>query len=138
YGDESDRSLVVEGTQGDATLRSFMNWDAIKTNSETQKTMLHWQKLGQFRRNHPCVGAGIHKQLTARPYTFSRTFTKGDYFDSVVIGLDLPLGKKEITVGSVFKNGIKVRDGYSGKTGIVSDGKVSFDTNFSLLLIENQ
>jgi alpha-amylase len=23
-------SLVVEGTQGDATLRSFMNWDAIK------------------------------------------------------------------------------------------------------------
>jgi hypothetical protein len=22
--------LVVEGTQGDATLRSFMNWDAIK------------------------------------------------------------------------------------------------------------
>ncbi|MFV8328366.1 alpha-amylase family glycosyl hydrolase [Flavobacterium sp. ZS1P14] len=138
YGDESDRSLAVEGTQGDATLRSFMNWDAIKTNPETQKTVLHWQKLGQFRRNHPCVGAGIHKQLSAGPYTFSRTFTKGDYSDSVVIGLDLPIGKKEITVGSVFKDGIKVRDGYSGKTGIVSDGKVSFDTNFSLLLIENQ
>jgi hypothetical protein len=30
YGDESARSLVVEGTQGDATLRSFMNWDAKK------------------------------------------------------------------------------------------------------------
>jgi alpha-amylase len=32
YGDESARSLVVEGTQ-DATLRSFMNWDAIKKRS---------------------------------------------------------------------------------------------------------
>jgi alpha-amylase len=46
YGDESARSLVVEGTQGDATLRSFMNWDAIKNNPET-KTLSHWRKLGK-------------------------------------------------------------------------------------------
>ncbi|MFV5699622.1 alpha-amylase family glycosyl hydrolase [Flavobacterium sp. ZT3R17] len=138
YGDESARSLVVEGTQGDATLRSLMNWEDIKTNPETQKTLLHWQKLGQFRKNHPSVGAGIHKQISAKPYTFNRTFTKGNYSDAVVIGLDLPIGKKELSVGSVFKDGVKVRDAYSGKSGIVSDGKVSFDTNFSLLLIENQ
>jgi alpha-amylase len=37
YGDESARSLVVEGTQGDATLRSFMNWDAIKKILRTKK-----------------------------------------------------------------------------------------------------
>jgi alpha-amylase len=30
YGDESARSLEIEGTQGDATLRSFMNWDDIQ------------------------------------------------------------------------------------------------------------
>ncbi|MEY4039031.1 MAG: Alpha-amylase precursor, partial [Bacteroidota bacterium] len=46
YGDESARSLVIEGTQGDATLRSFMNWDDIKKDPTTQKTLAHWQKLG--------------------------------------------------------------------------------------------
>ncbi|MFV5702859.1 alpha-amylase family glycosyl hydrolase [Flavobacterium sp. XS2P12] len=138
YGDESARSLIIEGTQGDATLRSFMNWEAIKSNPETQKTLLHWQKLGQFRKNHPSVGAGIHKQISAQPYTFSRTFSKENYSDTVVVGLDLAIGTKELSVGSIFADGTKVRDAYSGKTGIVSDGKVSFDTNFSLLLIENQ
>jgi hypothetical protein len=72
YGDESARSLVVEGTQGDATLRSFMNWDAIKKILR-QKTLSHWRKLGQ---NHPAIGAGIHKEISAQPYTFSRTYSK--------------------------------------------------------------
>jgi alpha-amylase len=83
YGDESNRSLVIEGTQGDATLRSNMNWDDIQNSPETQKTLLHWQKLGQFRRNHPAVGAGIHHQINAQPYVFSRTFTKDTYNDKV-------------------------------------------------------
>jgi alpha-amylase len=42
YGDESARSLVIEGTQGDATYDLY-EWDAIKSNPETQKTLLHWQ-----------------------------------------------------------------------------------------------
>ena len=29
YGDESQRPLVIEGTVGDATLRSYMNWEAV-------------------------------------------------------------------------------------------------------------
>jgi hypothetical protein len=48
FGDESARSLV-EGTQGDATLRSFMNWDAIKKDPETKKTLSHWRKQ-EFRK----------------------------------------------------------------------------------------
>ena len=44
YGDESDRSLVIDGTNGDATLRSFMNWNAIKTNEKTQKTLFCLKK----------------------------------------------------------------------------------------------
>jgi alpha-amylase len=72
YGDESARSLVVEGTEGDATLRSLMNWEDIESNPETQKALLHWQKLGQFRKNHPSIGAGIHQEITAQPYTFSK------------------------------------------------------------------
>ncbi|HKO78437.1 MAG TPA: alpha-amylase family glycosyl hydrolase [Flavobacterium sp.] len=136
YGDESARSLVVEGTQGDATLRSMMNWDAVNTNAETQKVLLHWQKLGQFRRNHPSVGAGVNAEISTKPYVCSRTFTKGKYSDTVVIGLDLVAGKKEIPVGSAFKEGAKVKDAYSGKLATVLNGKVTVDTEFDIVLLE--
>ncbi|KAG1658309.1 Periplasmic alpha-amylase [Nymphon striatum] len=63
YGDESSRNLTVEGAEGDATLRSYMNWEAIDSIPETQKILAHWQKLGQFRNNHPAIGAGKHKRL---------------------------------------------------------------------------
>ena len=136
YGDESARSLDISGTQGDATLRSFMNWEDIKTNPKTAEVELHWQKLSNFRKNHLAVGAGIHTQITSTPYFFSRTFVKGKRNDAVVIGLDLPNGPKEISVGTIFKNGTKVKDAYSGKTSVVKDGKVSLNTNFSIILLE--
>ena len=136
YGDESARSLDISGTQGDATLRSFMNWEDIKTNPKTAEIELHWQKLSNFRKNHLAVGAGIHTQITSTPYVFSRTFVKGKRNDAVVIGLDLTNGPKEISVGTIFKNGTKVKDAYSGKTSVVQDGKVSLNTNFSILLLE--
>ncbi len=136
YGDETGRSLVVEDTQGDATLRSFMNWDDLKSNTATQKTLLHWQKLGMFRKNHPAIGAGIHSQISEKPYVFSRTFTKGKYNDQVVIGLELNSGKKEIPVGTIFKNGTKVREAYSGKAYTVENGKVILDTDFDIVLFE--
>ncbi|MFM7017624.1 alpha-amylase family glycosyl hydrolase [Flavobacterium sp.] len=132
YGDESGRSLIIEGTQGDATLRSFMNWEEIKTNSLTQENVLHWQKLSNFRKNHPAIGAGIHTKISNVPYVFSRVYAE----DKVVIGLDLIVGKKTISVGKLFKNGTKVKDTYSGKTSIVTDRKVKFDTPFTILLVE--
>jgi alpha-amylase len=138
YGDETARSLVVEGTTGDATLRSFMNWDDLKTKPETQKTLLHWQKLGQFRKNHPAIGAGVHNQISAQPYVFSRTFSKGNSIDNVVVGLDLPIGKKEVSVGTIFKNRTKLKDTYSGKTAVVKDGKVKIDSAFGIVLLEKQ
>jgi alpha-amylase len=136
YGDETGRSLVVDGTQGDATLRSPMNWDDVKSNPETQKILAHWQKLGQFRKNHPSVGAGIHKEISASPYVFSRTYSKNKYADQVVIGLDLPKGKKELSVGDIFKNGAAVKDAYSGKTAKVVNGKVSIDSDSDVVLLE--
>jgi alpha-amylase len=136
YGDETDRSLVVPATEGDATLRSLMNWNDVKSNPETQKTLMHWQKLGQFRKNHPAVGAGIHQEISNKPYVFSRTYSNGKYSDQVVIGLELNKGKKEISVGTIFKNGSKVKDTYSGKTAIVSKGKVTIDSDFDIVLIE--
>lgn len=136
YGDESARSLDLEGTQGDATLRSLMNWDDIKTNSKTKEIALHWQKLSNYRKNHPAVGAGIHSQISSKPYVFSRTYTKEKYSDTVVVALDLQIGQKEISIGTVFKNGIKVKDAYSGKISIVTNGKITFNTNDSILLLE--
>lgn len=136
YGDESARSLDIEGTQGDATLRSDMNWNDIKTNPKTDEVENHWKKLGNFRIHHPAVGAGIHSQISNSPYVFSRTFTKGKFTDKVVIALDLPIGKKEISVGTIFKNGTKVKDAYSGKTTIVKNGNVKLETNFTIVLLE--
>lgn len=136
YGDESARSLDIEGTQGDATLRSFMNWNAVSKDTYTQAVLEHWQKLGTFRKNHPAVGAGIHAQISSAPYVFSRTFSQGNYTDNVVIGLDLPIGQKEITVGTIFKEGAKVKDAYSGKSTVVKNGHIKLDTSFSVLLIE--
>jgi alpha-amylase len=136
YGDESARSLDIEGTEGDATLRSFMNWNDIADNSKTQEVLNHWQKLGTFRSNHPAVGAGKHNQITAKPYVFSRVFTQAEYTDKVVIGLDLPKGEKEIAVGTIFADGTKVKDAYSGKTTVVANGKVNLNTAFGILLLE--
>ncbi|WP_395045213.1 alpha-amylase family glycosyl hydrolase [Flavobacterium sp.] len=137
YGDELARSLEIEDTQGDATLRSFMNWDDLKTNKMTFKLLNHYQKLGQFRRNHLAIGAGIHKQISlGNQYVFGRIYSKDNYNDVVVVGLDLPLGKKEISVENLFKNGTTIKDAYSGKTAIVVDGKVSIDSEFGILLLE--
>ncbi|AWG25078.1 alpha-amylase family glycosyl hydrolase [Flavobacterium kingsejongi] len=136
YGDETARSLEIKDAVGDATLRSFMNWDDIKNNPKTAATLLHWQKLGQFRANHPAVGAGIHALISKAPYVFSRTYSKAQFQDAVVIGLELAKGKKEIPTGTIFKNGTVVRDAYSGKTATVKNGKVTLDTDFTILLLE--
>ena len=136
YGDESARSLIIEGTVGDATLRSNMNWDEIASNEATKAVLTHWQKLGKFRSNHPSVGAGVHKMLSESPYIFERTFAKGTYADAVVIGLDLAAGEKELTVGNVFKDGEEVLDAYSNTKAIVKNNKVALNTPFAIVLLE--
>ena len=136
YGDESARPLEIEGAQGDANLRSNMNWDAIANDAKTNEILNHWQKLGNFRKKHPAVGAGMHQQLNATPYVFSRSYSQGKYSDKVVVGLDLPIGKKEIPVGKIFPNGTKVKDAYSGKTAIIAKGKATLETDFDILLLE--
>lgn len=136
YGDELARSLDIAGTQGDATLRSMMNWDDLKNNQKTKDLNLHWQKLGTFRRNHPSIGAGIHNQISRAPYVFSRIYSNENYTDKVVVGLDLPIGKKEISVGSIFENGTLLIDAYSGKFTTVFNGKISLDSEFGIILLE--
>lgn len=136
YGDESARSLVVEGTVGDATLRSFMNWEDIRSNEETKLILEHWQKLGQFREEHPSIGAGIHQMITQSPYVFYRSYSQDDYTDLVVIGLNLNKGMKDLDVSKVFKEGDLLRDAYSNKLIKVIEGKASVDSEFDIVLLE--
>lgn len=138
YGDESARSLVVEGTQGDATLRSFMNWEGINSEPKTKAVLAHWQKLGQFRAKHPAIGAGMHQMITQQPYVFYRSYKKGNFEDLVVVGLDLPNGEKTIDVSKVFEEGDKLQDAYSGIKTMVKNGKITLNSNANIVLIERQ
>jgi alpha-amylase len=136
YGDETARELELEGAIGDANLRSVMNWNDVQLKKETQDILLHWQKLGTFRKNHPAIGAGIHTKIVDQNYVFSRTYANKEYKDGVVVGLDLPVGKKIISVGTIFANGSKVTDVYSKTKTEVKNGKVTIDSPFAIILLE--
>lgn len=140
YGDETARNLTIEGASGDATLRSFMNWQDIQTNASVnngsvQGLLMHYQKLGKFRSAHPSVGAGIHTMIQESPYYFKREFSTENYSDKVVVGLDLPAGLKEIPLKGIFEDGVMLTDAYSGQVVKVKDGNASIDTNFSIVLL---
>jgi len=135
YGDESDRTLVVPGSVGDATLRSFMNWDDIQQNDSVQQVLEHWGKLGRFRNEHLAVGAGRHLTLATMPYTFARTYNMNGVQDKVVIALDALAGEKELIVKEVFEDGTRLTDAYSGQEGIVAFGKVTINSPYSVVLL---
>ena len=136
YGDESARDLTIENTEGDATLRSFMNWEEIDSLQVTKNILTHWQKLGSFRANHPAIGAGRHKRLSKKPYVFSRTYINENFKDKVVVGLDLPKGKKSLWVKGFFGDGTKLFDTYSETYVEVKNGKVILDNDNDIALLE--
>lgn len=136
YGDELARTLIVEGTNGDATLRSFMNWEDIESNAETGRILQHWQKLGRFRRDHIAVGAGDHTMLSDAPYTFMRRTHHDLTEDIVVIGLEMEAGVKMIGVADAFADGTKIRDAYSGVNSEVKNGQVMIDSDYNIVLLE--
>ena len=135
YGDESARDLSIEGAVGDATLRSFMNWDAIAKNNETKQILEHWQKLGQFRAIHPAIGAGRHQLISEENgLVFSRIRKE----DKIIAGINLSKGNKVLNVSSIFKNGDMVNDFYSNQIMEVKDGKVTLNSAFDIVLLEKK
>lgn len=140
YGDESSRLLFVPGANGDANLRSFMNWNKIGENAELngyriQEVYAHYGKLGKFREKHPAVGAGLHQMISTEPYVFSRTYTMDGQTDKVVVGLDLEPGVKKINVEGVFEDGIKLTDSYSGEKVTVRNGIASLRSDATIVLL---
>jgi alpha-amylase len=131
YGDEIARPLVMEGAEGDANLRSVMNWSSIEE-PETKEILTHWQKLGQFRKSHPAIGLGEHKMLQIEPYFFSRTYEG----DTAIVGLDL-IQDKEITIQlpTPWSNVEKWYDSYSNQSISAQNGTLHIKTNQSTVLL---
>jgi alpha-amylase len=132
YGDELARPLRVEGAEGDANLRSFMNWADLERAGSTRQVLEHWRKLGRFRQAHRSVGAGVHQTHRVEPYVFSRRL-KGS--DRVLVAMGLGAGEVEIPVYGVFAEGAVVRDVYSGALATVEGGVVSVPTVSGLVLL---
>jgi alpha-amylase len=143
YGDELARPLIIEGTQGDATLRSFMNWEDLENNAQTAKVLDYWQRLGQFRARHMAIGAGVHEQISEAPYTFSRVFSEKDHQDHVVVAVlsdaDIKMAKEglRVPVGYIFAEGAVVRDAFTGQEYKVSESGVDLKTFEDVILLES-
>jgi alpha-amylase len=143
YGDETARLLRSDGAEGDANLRSFMNWDDLAKNAQRPNYRVadvrdHWAKLGQFRRAHLAVGAGVHQMIQHSPYVFKRTYDKHGVSDKVVVALGLPTDKPaSIPVRGVFGDGQTVRDAYSGTSAVVAGGVVQFPAQNAIVLISH-
>ncbi|NBC58586.1 MAG: alpha-amylase [Bacteroidetes bacterium] len=138
YGDETERPLEVENAVGDANLRSFMNWEDLKSTDSIQNTLQHYQKLGQFRQKHPSVGAGKHQLLSENPLVFSRQLSLKDIDDKVVIGLDLESQEIEINIKDIFGEVNSIYDYYSGQRLKVKDGKVKVTPHKGIILLESE
>lgn len=139
YGDETARVLQAGGAEGDANLRTPMNWSELAKNAKRDgyriaEVRKHWSRLGQFRRAHVAIGAGVHEKIADAPYTFKRTYAKGGINDKVVVAIDAPKGAA-IDVGGVFADGARVKDSYSGARGVVSKGKVRFPSSGRVILV---
>lgn len=133
FGDESARPLIVPDATGDASLRTPMNWQALDT-GEGRALLTHWQKIGQFRRAHPAIGAGLHREISRTPFVFSRSLagnaepgreTSGsEASDQVVVALMEDQPAASFPGGGVFAEGSRLRDYYQGDICQVKDTRI--------------
>lgn len=135
YGDETGRKLEAPEADGDAVLRSLMNWEKLAQNEANQMILRHWQKLGQFRRAHPAIGAGKHTQVQQSPLVFTRYYEDANLQDKVIVALDAGTGEKVIPVAGTFEDGTLLHDHYSDKRAEVRSGQVTIDSPYDIVLL---
>ncbi len=138
YGDETARPLDVAGAQGDAHLRSFMNWEDLESNAQkgdftVGEVFKHWSKLCKFRKEHPAVGAGIHHKISDKPYIFTRTLAGDPTTDQVMVVMEPT--STNISVKGFFQEGTVVKDYYSGRLATVKDNQLLFDALENIVLL---
>jgi alpha-amylase len=73
--------------------------------------------------------------ISKSPYIFSRVYEADGYTDCVVAGLEMKAGKKQIDINGLFAEGSILKDYYSGKQGTVSDGKLTIDSPYEIVLL---
>ncbi len=135
YGDETARPLRIPGAEGDANLRSVMNWDGLRPGSVARRTLDHWRRIARFRQAHPAVGAGVHRTHQAEPYVFSRSLEVDGRMDRVLVALGLGDGPRTVPVFGLFAEGTPMQDGYSGARGVVRGGLVALPSGADLVLL---
>jgi alpha-amylase len=84
------------------------------------------------------VGAGEHRRLQAEPYIFSRTLETAGLSDRLLVAMDQGKGSKTIPVFGTFPDGTELLDAYSGATGTVSNGEVTLDSAYGLVLLSER
>jgi len=73
--------------------------------------------------------------ISAEPYLFTRTYSRDDYSDQVLVGLELVGGELTLKVGDFFNEGSILYDYYSGNTVKVENGEVRLDSEFNIVLL---
>ncbi len=132
YGDETARPINVQAN-GDASLRSFMNWEEVTDDFEI---LNHWRKLGQFRAKHPSIPWGIHHTFNEQsPTIFTRQMPDNNDAVMVIMG-DTPKDFV-VNVDAVFSGAKKVKDFYSGMEWPVENGMLTLtNATGGLILLE--
>lgn len=133
YGDETGRKREwLDCPYMDLTMRSSMNWDAVD-----EEILAFTKILGQFRSRHPAVGAGVHQEISADPYVFSRTYSAGEITDRIVVVMGEPDLSITIDVDGIFPEGTKLANACDGASATVSSGQVTFRSSpDGIILIE--
>lgn len=116
YGDETGRGLSEAQFNVDSNqaFRSDMNWANVDTVLQR-----HFQKLGKIRRDNPVISKG--SQVTFGPHACLRY----DEENKILILLK-PRDNEEISVEGIFPDDSKLKELYTGETGIVANGKITF------------
>ena len=135
YGDELGRYNGDGGSDADQGSRSSVDWS--RANNAIHQ---HWQKVGQFRRDNPAVGAGQHTTLSGQSSgkAFARSWTNpvSGVVNNVVVVLD-GAGTVSVNVAGYFADGSSVRNAYDGSIVTVNNGSVSFNAGTEgLILLE--
>ena len=127
----------LPGTEGDANLRSIMNW-GDQRGDPAAAVLRHWQRLGQFRHDHPAVGAGVHRRLQEITVHLQPDAAGG----SVSRSCDRRprpgrAARRSIPVFGLFPDGTELLDSYSGTQRPASRTEAStFTTPYGLLAPE--
>lgn len=133
YGDETARPLEAQGANGDANLRTFMNWSDLEERTETADLLEHYRKLGQFRNDHPAVGAGVHQMLNEATYTFARMLTQDDFVDRVVVVMDN--NGEPVNLEGLFADKEFLTNYYTGEEAMVMNGMIAFEEGTEGLML---